>query len=102
MIINKARAYLIVDIDSRLNDLYEEAEMYNESETNNTDEVSETQEVYEYKSVITDEVKDEAAKNNVTVEEQIESNYNDGLAKFLTTMIIVTLFGVLLGMTKRY
>lgn len=62
MIINKARAHLIVDIDSTLNDLYEKGEIYNESETNTTDEVSETQEVNEYTPIITDEIRDEAVK----------------------------------------
>ena len=94
MLLNKARAHLLVDMDNRFNELYANAEMY-ESETTNADETT------KYESIIPDEIVKEAAKNNVTVEEQLETTYNSGFGKFLIGMTIITILATLLVRAQR-
>ena len=89
MLLNRLRAHTTVNIDNRLNDVYEQAEMYNDSDMG------------EYESIISDDIRDEAAKNNITVEEQLENTYNKGFAKYLTGLAVMTVLAVLLGMARR-
>ena len=89
MLLNKLRAHTTVDIDNRLNYLYEQAEIYNESDMG------------EYESIIPKDIKDEAARNGITVEEQLESTYNTGLAKYITVLALMTVFAIVLGTTRR-